>query len=425
MQKNHLRPFMGRVGLSVLALASLGLASGARAEPMPLATALTRATEHNPELEAVRPRLKAVEGAVAQAGVRPNPTLGLETENVLGSNTYGGIDGAETTLRYSQVYEASDKRRARQDLAASQRDLILAEARVKGLDLMHEVEAVWIAAVAAEAEVEVARERLAMAERSLKEVSRRVAAARDPLFAGALTEANVAKARISLDQAGDRARVAKAQLAAYWIGSTDIDLDLTSFKSPALPSFVSEDMPDAELLRARERQASARIRVETTRPLRDKTLTAGVRHFNADGSVAFVVGGSIPLAHHDTNQGAIAQARAEADAAALDIRAYDVKRARDLAAIKARLGGYLNEVKRLDAEVVPQAERAIRLVEEGFARGGFAYRDLMNAHEALLSVKAERITLLKTFHLERAHYERLSGQWIALLPAPDVNTEAK
>ncbi|MDC7684250.1 TolC family protein [Asticcacaulis sp. BYS171W] len=420
MQNKYMRSALGRVGLSLLACASLGLTTMAWAQtqrqPLPLSVALTRAVQNDPALNAVSPRLEAVDGAVQQAGVRPNPTLSLETENVLGSKGYGGIDGAETTLSYSQVYEPSDKRRARQDMALTQRDLIVAEARVRGLDLMHEIETVWIEALTAEAEAELAAERLHMAQRSQKEISRRVNAARDPLFAGALVDASVAKAQISLDQAQLKARTAKAQLAAYWGGSADVEFDLNAFRAPGLPTFVAEDMPDAAVLRARERSSTARIRVETTRPLRDKTLTAGVRHFNADGSVAFVVGGSIPLARHDTNQGAIAQARAEAEAAALDIRAYDLKRARELAAIHARLGGYIHEVKRLDAEVVPQAERAIRLVEEGFARGGFAYRDLMNAHEALLAVKAERIALLKTFHLERARYERLSGQWIALLP---------
>lgn len=417
MQNIRVRSALGRVGLSLLACASLGLTTAAWAEALPLATALTRAAENDPALTAVGSRLKAVDGAVQQAGVRPNPTLGLETENVLGSNNYGGIDGAETTLRYSQVYEPASKRRARQDLALTQRDLILAEARVRGLDLMSEVETVWIDAVAADAEVELAEERLKMAQRSQREISRRVTAARDPLFAGALIDASVAKAQIALDQAKLKARTAKAQLAAYWGGSADLDLDRAAFRTPALPTFVAEEMPDADVLRARERIASARIKVENTRPLRDTTVSAGVRHFNADGSVAFVVGGSIPLARYDRNQGAIAQAEAEAEAAALDIQAYEVRRRRELTAIEARLGGYLAEVKRLDAEVLPQARRAVVLVEEGFARGGFAYRDLTNAHDALLAVEAERIVILKNFHLERARYERLSGQWIALLPA--------
>lgn len=425
MQNSRLRPILGRVGLSALAFASLGLTSLAWAEPMPLSTALTRAAEQNPNLQAVGPRLRAIQGAVAQAGVRPNPSLGLETENVLGSNNYGGVDGAETTLRYTQVYEASDKRRARQDLVSTQHDLIVAEARVQGLDLMAEVESVWIEALAAEAEAELARERLTMAERSQREIDRRVAAARDPLFAGALIDATVARARIDLDQAGVRSRTAKAHLASYWSGSADMDMDLASFGTPTMPTFLAEDMPDAQVLRARERQAAARIRVETTRPMRDKTLSAGVRHFNADGSVAVIVGGSIPLARYDTNRGAIAQARAEADAAALDIRAYDIKRARELAAIRARLGGYIAEVKRIDAEVLPQARQAIVLVEEGFARGGFAYRDLMSAHDALFAVETDRIAILKSFHLERARYERLSGQWVALLPDLDSSSEAQ
>ncbi|WP_407074329.1 hypothetical protein, partial [Salmonella enterica] len=76
----------------------------------------------------------------------------------------------------------------------------------------------WIEAVAAEAEARLAADRLTIAERAQAEVGRRVRAARDPLFAGARADAQVAEARIALAQATTKAANARCALAAFWGG---------------------------------------------------------------------------------------------------------------------------------------------------------------------------------------------------------------
>lgn len=413
-----LRPF---ASASVLA-ACLTLAAPhwavAQTSPLSLAEAMTRAGRADPTLTATHRRLEAAEAGIRQAGVRPNPSVGIEAENFLGSSPYNGLNATEFTLSYQQELERKSKREARVGAASAEKDLVRAEGRARTWAAMNAAQSLWIEAVAAEAEIGVARERLKLAEQSQAEISRRVNAARDPLFAGSLAEAHVANARIALDQAEATARQLKLQLAALWGGGADYALDAASLENTAAAGIEPTPMetPDIEVLRARQRASASQIRVETTRRVQDPTLSAGIRHFREDGSVAFLIGGSIPLNRFNNNQGNIDRSRAEAEAASADIEAAERFRERDIAAATIRMNALAQEVKRIDAEVVPLAEKAVAQVREGFARGGFTYRDVIGAQDTLMAVRARRVEVLKQFHIEQTRRDRLSGKWVALLP---------
>lgn len=73
-----------------------------------------------------------------QARARPNPVIGLETGNVLGSGIYSGFNNAETTLSVSQDLELWGRRsvrmgaaRAEADAATVRRDLAVTEAAAR------------------------------------------------------------------------------------------------------------------------------------------------------------------------------------------------------------------------------------------------------------------------------------------------------
>jgi outer membrane protein, heavy metal efflux system len=405
-----------------LALACAAFALPVTAEILPLSVALRRAAQADPSVVASEQRLRAAEANVRQARVKPNPTIVLEVEDALGSGPYSGIDMAETTLSYEQPVERGNKRSARVGVASAQRDLVIAQSRVRTWDIMADVHTLWIEATVADAEVRLAEDRLKMAKDAQGEIGRRVDAARDPLFAGSLANADVSTAQIAFDQAKANARQLKLQLAGRWGGGVDFELDPAWLEdlSAAKSTSAIMETPDIALLRAQQKVASSEIAVESSRRVQDPTFQAGIRHYKADDAFAFVVGGSIPLGRNDTNQGAIERSRLEASAAAADIETAERIRARDIAASSLRLYNYAEEVRRIDAEVIPHAERAVLQVREGFARGGFTYRDVMGAQEVLMAAKTRRLEILKSFQLERANRERLAGQWVPLIPTTEV-----
>ncbi len=91
------------------------------------------------------------------------------------------------------------------------------------------------------------------------------------------------------------------------------------------------------------------------------------------------------------------------------------EREREIARLQVLLAARALEVRRIAEDILPEAERSVVLVREGFARGGFTYNDVIAAQTALLSTKARRVAVLKQFHLDRARLDRLTGAHAALL----------
>jgi cobalt-zinc-cadmium efflux system outer membrane protein len=378
--------------------------------------ALSLAAAADPARPGVEARLRGVDASVRQAGVRPNPTVGLMVENL---PTLGGGDilgRTETTLTYEQRLERGGDRLARTDLARGEGGLVIALARAAQLDRLETVQKAWADVLAAEAMLEIARERLALAEHFQAEVSRRVNAARDPLFAGARAEAELAQAQIEFDQAEVTLRLSRITLSRFWEGSSDFIGGQTAFEDTSASRIVAGGpaQVDLDVFLARQAIADAQVKVEQARAVPDPTVTVGVRHI-WDNDVALIFGGSIPLQRYDRNEAAVDRARADGVAAQADLNAYRIEREREIARLQVQLVARATEARRIAEETLPQAERAVALVRDGFARGGFTYNDVMSAHTALLQVRARRIAVLQAFHNDRARLDRLTGAHAALL----------
>lgn len=414
--------FQGRSVRPWLLATALALATplSASAEPLGLSDALSRAAMADPARPALASRLAAAEAGVRQAAVRPNPVVGVEVEDLAGTGRYSLMDRAQATLYYQQSQERGGKREARTALARSDIALVRLRDDVRMLDLMHEVEIAWVETIAAEADARLASDRLALAERVRAEVDRRVKVARDPLFAGARAEAQVAEAASALAEAKARAANARRALAAFW-GGGEIEIDPTALEDlsaadkvagPASPS-------DLALLEAQRSLAAAKVRIEQSKSVQDPTWRAGLRYLNDGGDVAAIVGGSIPLGRYDTNRGAIDQARAAQTAADLDLIGAKATLERKIAAAQAALSQKAGVARRIVDEIIPANARTVDLVRDGFNRGGFSYLDVIEAQKALIDARQRRLAILKSFQLDRAQLDRLTGAHASLIPTPE------
>lgn len=403
---------------TTLALATPVLA---HADPLTLSEALSRAATADPARPALASRLTAAEAGARQAAVRPNPVVGVDVEDLAGTGPYSLVDRAQATLYYQQSQERGGKRDARTALARSDISLTRLRDDVRMLDLFHEVELAWIDTVAAEAEARLAADRLAIAERAQGEVNRRVKAARDPLFAGARADAQVAEARIALSQAQTKAANAREAVAAFW-GGGDVEVDPAVLEDLSAADQVAgaASETDLALLDAQRGVAAAKVRVEESKAVQDPTWRAGLRYLNEGGDVAAIVGGSIPLGRYDTNKGAIEQARAARTAADFDLVGAKAVLERKIAAVQATLAQKAGEARRIQAEVVPANARTVDLVREGFNRGGFSYLDVIEAQKALIDARTRRLVVLKSFQIDRAQLDRLTGAHASLVPASET-----
>lgn len=408
---------------SAVAVLTAPIALAQTAAPLSLDDAIARAIGHDPGLRAAQAGVDAAIGERLQARTRPNPELDVEVENFNGTGDLRGFDGAETTFSLSQEIEIGGQRSARIALAEGELRGAELDRAIRGLDLIRDVQQAYYAALAADEKAAIERERLETAEALNASVARRVAAARDPLMAGARAQASLAEARIALTRAEAEAATARARLASYWGGDESFALIPADFALPRAETHghdaPADTVPDLARLMAERDRASAQARVERSLVFQNPTLSFGYRQFEDTGDDALVAGVSIPLGVFNRNQGAVARARAEERRASYQLEAGRQALARELGALQRALDADRRAALSLEEDVLPQAERALALAQDGYNRGAFSYLDVLEAQRALSDAREARVEALLSFHNNEAAIDRLTARFAA--PAEELN----
>jgi len=406
------------------AAAELRSADMPAAEPagtLTLEGAIAAALARNPDLAVSEFTLKAADARAVQARLRPNPELSVEFENFAGGGALQGTDGLESTLSLSQVVELGDKRRLRTDRALMDRELLGVERQAQELDLLAEVTRRFIALVAAQDRVALARMTSAIAQRTHDAVATRVQAARSPEAERSRASIALTRARVEVQQAESAMRAARQTLAALW-GSqhpefTEASGDLLSL-SPVKPleAVLAEVERNPDFLRfaseARLRDAELRLARAQARP--NIVFGIGMRRFEDVKDSALVAGFSIPLPVSDRNQGGIREAemlRAQTDAQ----RQAALTRARaTVFALYQELSATRVRVETLSSGALPEAQQALEQTQYGYERGRFSYLELATAQQELLDLRAAIIDAAADYHRLLAEIERLTNAPLGL-----------
>lgn len=416
-----------RIGVVWICLISFGAMAEAPEQPasgeLTLAQAIELSLRRHPELIASGYELSAAQARILQAGVRPNPELGLEFENFAGGGEVGGVGALETTLSLSQVVELGGKRGLRVSVAEGDLDLISIEQRARQLDVLAAVTQRFIDVVAAQERARFAEQAVQLAQQTLEAIATRVEAARSP--EAERSRARIALTRAQIEQAQARSELSAARyaLAASWGDAEpkfgDAQANLFSFPSSA--SFQSllerlERNPDFVRFASEARLRDAELRLARAQARPDITFSLGVRRLEESNDTALVGGFSIPLPVSDRNRGAIREAR---------VRRAQSDAERNAAFTRARAGlfGLYQEIsaarlrsETLRSEAVPQAQTALEQTQYGYDRGRFSYLELVTAQEELLALQEAAIDAAADHHRLLAEIERLTSEPLTNMP---------
>lgn len=403
------------------AAALVAITSPLAAEPLTLDAAVARALAIAPEAQVTDARLDSFRAARTQAGVRPNPTLEVLAENLAGTGPYQLVDATEVTGSYAQILERGGKRQARVALAERDIDLATAEAVLARIDIAARVQRAYVEAVAADAELGVAKERLDTAKSLAAEVRRRVSAARDPIFAGTRAATRVSEAEVEFELAEHARKAALDRLAALWGGAPDsVTLVAPEFLALERPPEESADSPMTAIYAARSARAEAAIAVERSRMVQDPTLRGGLRYLRPADDVALVAGVSIPLGNKVANRAAVDRAVADRRRIEAEAAVAEAQRRRELTLAFERLHEARMEAFGIRDRVIPSASKTLAQVRDGYARGGFTYLDVADAQRALSDARERFVTAAREFHEAGTEVDRLTGHFI-----PTIIEEAR
>jgi cobalt-zinc-cadmium efflux system outer membrane protein len=365
------------------------------ASPMTLDQVIEEALQRNVGLIAQRYNVPIAEARVAQARLRPNPTLSSETNflDLLGANYIpdeGPAGPAETNTALVFTWETGGKRRLRTQLARE----ALGVARYEVLDatrtLLLEIQNAFVDLLVAKENVRILRE-------SLEAFEGVVRVNRTRFDAGDIARVELLRAEVaalqfrnSVRQGDLRVRQEAVRLQTL-MGRPrpDVRFDVSG-EMRRDPLATTEDelradalrmRPDLEALRRDQLRAEADIRVQRaeSRP----NVDLGVSHHKQyvgqfPGQTAgFRV--EMPLPMFNRNQGEIQRARVEREQAAARVRALEVDVQGQVASAWQQFLTARELLEVIERDLVANARRVRETIEFSYRRGEASFLDLLDA----------------------------------------------
>jgi cobalt-zinc-cadmium efflux system outer membrane protein len=384
-----------------------------------LREALEMALSQNKELAASGFRLVEQEGLIRQAGVRRNPELAVDLENMGGQGFFEGFDHAESTLTLGWAIEPGLRSR-RVGVARARSARARLDVHVLQIDVAAETAQRFLSCLQSQAHLVTTEEAVALAERMVGAVERRVQAGRAANAELSRARAALATERLAQEDVSHERSVAYHRLAAQW-GETRPSFSRVDGNLLDLPSVVSfEELlgrldrnPELARLVSDERIADARLRLEKARRWPTLTPSFGVRHLGTTNDWALVAGLKVELPLFDRNQGQVAASSAALERTRADAGALRVRTRTRLFEIYEELQHSVHRAEILRDEVIPRFEESLVDTQRAYEKGRYPYYELRAVQAELLAAKHSLVEAGTAAHRLVITLERLTGEGVA------------
>lgn len=381
-----------------------------------LGQALAWTLMENPELKAFSWETRAAEARALQAGLRPNPELGVQVEEVGGSGARSGFDGAETTVQLSQLIERGGKADKRKHAAELEKDLADWDYQSKRLDVLTDTKNAFIAVLGAQENLTLMEQLLDLSERQVSAVTQRVEAGKDMPLEQNKAEVAYSQVRILYQQAQNGLQDARRQLAAAW-NQREASFERVQGRLEdlgTLPVFETlaqqlSQNPDIARWADEIERSKAQEMIERSNRKRDVTLSAGMQRFNESDENAVVFGVSIPLGVFDRNQGNIAASRYQTRRIQEQQKAAQIQVYAALSEAYQALSNAHVTALETKEHILHNAKQAFENAQEAYLQGKTDYLTVLDAQRTYFEVQTQYLESLLAFHKARIDVERLTG----------------
>lgn len=386
-------------------------------EQLTLRQALAAALVRNPRLRSLAWEPRIAEARRLQAGLSPNPSVGIEVEDFAGSGSLSGFDSAETTIAFSQLLELGGKRDRRVRVAEGQWTISALDYEAQRLAVLTDTASRFVRVLELQQRVEFAVRAQVLAEENRRVIDRRVQAGDVSPIDEIKARLESESTRIAADRLSRELEAARRELSAMW-DATDPGFD-TAIGSlddlmpvPLLDALTDlvEHHPEVQRWIAETERRSSVVALERALAVSDVTAGAGIRYAEESEDVGLVVAVSVPLAIFDRNQGGVLAARLRAAQAIDEGRASRRDLATRLVRAHARLTAAYHEAQAIDAALLPAAKDAYDATRRAYDEGKLPYLDVLDAQRTLFDTETQRLEALAEYHAAKVQVEGLISE---------------
>ncbi len=366
----------------------------------------------DPRFERLAAEVDAAGAEVGVEGIRPNPSVSLEREEV-----FPGAGGTATHYaRVSWPLDVSGRRGRRMDAARTATRAIAADADARRFELVIDGLRVFNEAAWARLQVELSRSERAALVRAVDVVRKRTGAGAASGYDLQRFELELAAYDDVIASAETRLFEARARLAAL-IGRPGELIDAEStLDLPAPPAplgdlaSVLEGRSDYRAATLRARSASERAGAASRGWIPDLGISAGFMSSSLGDETAlgYTVGLGFTLPILDRGKAQVARARATRRVAETEAR---VIAAQVPSAVRARhtaLQRRIDQANKLAAEQIARLDGLLRAAETGYREGESSVVELLDAYQTA------RDTRLRDLELRRDARLAELDLWLAL-----------
>lgn len=437
-----------------------------------LRQAAALALVRHPALASYSWDVRAAEARILQAGLRPNPELSLEIEDLrwkeapstttrtwaFGAEGLGfereresgespGLGTAETTIALSQVIELGGKRMKRVRLAETERALAQWDYEAARVEVLGGVAGAFVALLGAQERLRLQEELAELALQAQETAAARVEAGKaSPLE---LTRAETELAAVEIARAAAQHDVAAARIrlaASYGAETPEFERAAGTLEDAAAPPSLEtllaavERNPDLARWADEMAQRRAVLALEQAQRTPDIEVGAGFRTQGVDDTDveaweaglspdalsfgfrrghaevspdrvnSLVLAAAVPLPVFNRNQGAIREAEHRVEQTSARRQDAELRVRSALRAAHEELLRAAETARRIRADILPRAQDAFERTEEGYREGKFGYLDVLFAQRTLFDVRQQYTESLIDYHAALADVERLTGQ---------------
>ena len=404
-------------------------------ERLTLQDALARALMYNPELAASSWEVHSGTARADQARLYPNPELEVEIEEFGGSREEEGsgrssdslkrFEGAETTVKMSQLLELGGKRSKRTRVATLEHSVLGWDYEARRLNLITEVTNAFIELLALQKRLVLTGDLVKISHDLFNTVTERVSAGKvSPIEE---TNAQIALSTVQIE----RQRVirdlesARKKLAATWGSTTPAFESVTGQLETISPPPPFEQLldqvsqnPDIARWSAEVEQREAALELAKADRIPDITLGAGLKYLNESDDETYLMAVSLPLPFLNRNQGGILEASYDVSRATEEAAAAEIKITTELHETYQNLLSAFDEVTTLRDTILPGAHISFNAAREGYKEGKFSYLIVLDAQRTLIETEQEYLNALVEYHTSKSSLERLIAQELQTKEVP-------
>jgi cobalt-zinc-cadmium efflux system outer membrane protein len=404
----------------LVALALLGSALAARAEPLTREGAVALALRENPEIKAARAEWDAARARARVAWAPPDPVVEAEFEELerlgdpgdFGERSIGGVQTIEFPIKWWLNHKAADQRALAVQAAVFQ---------LARLDVATRVEVAFDRVLSRQQVLSYETEHEILLQDFARRVRRRHEAGDVPELEALRSGVEAGRATSRVAATSNELSVARSQLQALLAQDNTTTLEL---KGTLGHRDVSLQLEDAQALGLRYRPdlQGALYEVESRRAQRGAVraglfpdLSVGVfrqtlRNAGAEeGRWRLAVALEVPLWGGIRQRGNLAEARAEVVGAQADAERLRRQVMLEIQTSYQDLMTATDQVSLFDERILHEAEQAQAAAARSYDEGKVSYLDVLSTQRTLLETRVEYADILFSYREALAVFKGAMG----------------